>query len=99
MYFFTVSIFAPPVVVMKYPVFQKWDFHNNSRISGCSFLINLLLELLYALINLLNSVCGEALNKDMYMIGFPIALRTLNTYIFHQYSQIISINLSKIYLD
>lgn len=56
-------MFAPPVVDMKYPIFQNAPFQSFSFILGYSFLINLLLADLYAFMNFINDVSGLALNK------------------------------------
>jgi hypothetical protein len=37
MYFVTVSMFAPPVVDMKYPIFQKASLQSFFLISGLFF--------------------------------------------------------------
>lgn len=60
-------MFAPPVVEMKYPIFQNASFQSFFLISGCSFLINRLLADLYELMNFNNAISGLALNKSERM--------------------------------
>ena len=55
-YFLITSIVTPPVVSKLNDLVQKYSFQSLVLICGNSFLINLLLALLYALINFVNSV-------------------------------------------